>query len=783
MAAHVCTPAASSNSAAAISSIHGDADTTEGYFGRRLGAMSSNGTALAYLEPEFSGVETVKLVASLVSFLGCVFIITTYFFFPPLRQHHSTFIVWIALMGLFFHGTVIVQAQVRYATCCTTASIIQLSLLSQELYLFVLACNFYFTTKYPFRKTKWFSSVYHCAVWVVSGVTAYMAASYGTGSISSYGYCWYSFRGDNAESLLLKTFFLPVCAGYCISLTLYILATKRVRLSAGGPLDGGAQTNLDSMRSFLFVSFAYWWLVSIPYVLRHRGVVEVNSTPDKSLRFIGRILLALKGTLVAITWARATRMNHAYRLWKQGNWDDYLKVYEATWVLRHEILYFATQGIQKSAELTGGRTEAEEVEAQAESIFSFAQMAGVYPWQLRLGVLSEQPNVISFELDGLSNDQTVTFRDFEPDAFREIRQLSGISTETYIQSFAGRTRERFSMGKSGSFLYYTGDQFFILKTCTPGEQRYLLQILPQYTDHLKKNPNSYLCRYVGCHELVMAHQSVHFIVLTNILNNSTVNVDEFYDLKGSWVGRYQLLARDGTQRVCKFCGRDFIVGMSKEVCEQNPNYGMGHAEFIVGKDLNWSYRKLGLPEDVADRLGAQLYADSEFLQRMNSMDYSLVIGLNRRHIYASSSSSTATSGMRTMRLDGSSSGRSTKADKGSSRLDESSAYLQALSPHSSRAGNELLPTGACVVNMGIIDILTPWSLKKSFENWIRVRLQCQDPTGVSCIRPALYADRFRRNVVDTVIFGNPGHCSRSSDQRKDKEFIMVDFSGAITLQA
>lgn len=771
----VCTPA--SADPVAISSVHEDHDTTEGYFGRRL--SMSNDTSLTYLESEFAGVETVKLVASLLSLFGCVFIIATYFFFPPLRQHHSVFILWIALMGIFFHGTVIVQAPVKYSTCCTTASIIQLSLLSQELYLFVLACNFYFTTKYPFRKTRWFSSVYHCAVWIVSGVMAYIASSFGTGSVCSYGYCWYTFRGDNAESLLLKTFFIPVCAGYCISLTLYILATKRVRLSAGGPLDGGAQTNLDSMRSFLFLSFAYWWLVSIPYVLRHRGVVEINSMPDKMLRFVGRMLLALKGTLVAITWARATRMGHAYRLWKQGNWDDYLKVYEATWVLRHEILYFATQGIQKSAEITGGRTEAEEVEAQAESIFSFAQMAGVYPWQLRLGVLSEQPSVVSFELDGLSNDQTVTFRDFEPEAFREIRELSGISQESYVQSFAGRTRERFSQGKSGSFLYYTGDQLFILKTCTPGEQRYLLQILPQYTDHLKKNPNSYLCRYVGCHELVMAHQSVHFIVLTNILNNSTVNVDEFYDLKGSWVGRYQLLARDGSQRMCKYCGRDFIVGMSKEVCEQNPNFGLGHAELMVGKDLNWSYRKLGLRNDVADRLGAQLYADSEFLQRMNSMDYSLVIGLNRRRFYTSSTANT--SGVRSMRLDDSSSGIS-KSEK-SSNDESSSPYMQAVTPHSARATNEFLPTGACVVNMGIIDILTPWSLKKSFENWVRVRLQCRDPTGISCVRPALYADRFRRNVIDTVVFGNPGNCNRSRNpQQKDKEFIMVDFSGGISLQ-
>ncbi|TYZ69199.1 hypothetical protein PybrP1_001757 [[Pythium] brassicae (nom. inval.)] len=796
----------------ALAAAHGGAAaaaaTSDALFGhRRLDgtAGSTTATLLLVLEPEFAGAATVKLVAALLSLLCCVFILSSFFFFPPLRKHHSVFVVWIALMGVAFHGTVVVQPPAHYAECCSTAAVIQLALLAQELYSFVLAFNFYLTTKFPFRKTRYLALVYHLAVWTVSGCTAYVASAYGRGSVSSYGYCWYNFAGESSESLLLRTFFLPVCVGYCVSLTLYVLATKRVHLSAGGPLDGGAQTNLDAMRSFLFVSFAYWWLVSIPYVLRHRHVVAMNSAPEKALRFVGGLLIALKGALHAAVWARTTRLDRAYRLWKQGNWDDYLKVYEATWVLRHEILYFATQGIQKSAELAEAQAaEAEAQQAQAaeppppptptaESIFAFAQMAGVYPWQLRLGVVAAPPTDVAFELRGLSGEQAVTFRDLEPDAFREIRRLSGISQATYVQSFAGRTHERFSEGKSGSFLYYTGDQLFILKTCTPGEQRYLLQILPQYTEHLRRHPSSYLCRYVGCHELVMQHQSVHFIVLTNILNNATVNVDEFYDLKGSWVGRYHVLARDGTQRVCKYCGRDFIVGMSKEACEQNPSFGHGHAEFMVGKDLNWSQRKLGLPPDVADRLGAQLYADSEFLERMNSMDYSLVIGLSRRPAFAATPSTTAAAAAaRSMRLDGGGTGLlgSTRPPKSGSDDDEAPAsYVHAVTPQSAatRAGNALLPTGACVVNMGIIDILTPWSLKKSLENWMRVRLQCRDPAGISCVRPAQYAERFRRNVVDTVVFGNPavaGCAARyqRSHEEKDKEFIMVDFAGAITLQ-
>ncbi|KAG3114157.1 hypothetical protein PI124_g6698 [Phytophthora idaei] len=778
----VCIPESSQNALAA-SSVASTSDSTNP-FGRQLltsvaSSASASGDGYVQLETEFPGAVAISTVVNALSLMGFAFILTTYLLFPPVRKQHSSLLVWVALMGMLFHGTVLAQTSATYRTCCTTAPVVQLALLSHELYFFALAFNFYFTTKFPFRSSRWLNPIYHVVVWCTSVAVTIVAWQLGTGRVSSYGYCWYATEDDSGnndgEFILLEIFFIPVCAGYCVSIGCYILATKRVRLTMGG--NSKTRTNLDSMRSFLFWSFSLWMVVTIPYILRHRNVVTTNSDGEKALRFLGRLATAFLGTGSAILWTKSMGVLKTFKLWRQRNWDDYFKVYDASWVLRREILYFATKGIQLGASSANGIPENDSINPNVESIFSFTQRSGIFPWQLRLGAISQAPSVLSFELDGATSGQKAIFRDFEPEVFHEIRRMSGITRESYIQSFKGSTRERFSEGKSGSFLYYTGDQIFILKTCTPAEQKYLLYILPQYMAHLRRNPNSYLCRYVGCHELVMEHHSVLFIVLTNILNNPTVNIDELYDLKGAWVGRHRGDSPSGTQRVCKFCGHDFVVGMSEEVCSQNPNAGFGHAEFVVGKDLNWSCRRLGLPTDVAEQLGSQLYADTEFLQRMNSMDYSLVIGLSRHKSF-----STSSGGGTVLSRSGGPPVKG-KLFVGGNSSDEA-GYLESLSPNGATLQGLSRPRGnmttfsadACVVNMGIIDILTPWSFKKSLERWVRVRLQCRDAKGISCMKPIPYADRFRRNVIDTVIFGRRLGSKRRHPEKQQGESIMVDFT-------
>jgi Ca2+-binding EF-hand superfamily protein len=144
-----------------------------------------------------------------------------------------------------------------------------------------------------------------------------------------------------------------------------------------------------------------------------------------------------------------------------------------------------------------------------------------------------------------SNADTV-FTDYAPLVFRHIRQLSGISEKAYSLSMGPEQimsnlllgnlasfGEKVSDGKSGSFFFYSFDERFMVKTIPQHEFETLLEILPDYYEHLKKHKEkTMLMRIVGCHQM----GSQHFVILGNIFDRREP-LSVIYDLKGSTIGR------------------------------------------------------------------------------------------------------------------------------------------------------------------------------------------------------------------------------------------------------
>jgi hypothetical protein len=130
------------------------------------------------------------------------------------------------------------------------------------------------------------------------------------------------------------------------------------------------------------------------------------------------------------------------------------------------------------------------------------------------------------------------FTDYSPKRFAHMRSLSGITTESYLESFQQTTMPQFSEGKSGAFLYFSSDYKYIVKTTTAVEFEKLLQILPEYEAYFdkehKKHRSPLLTRYLGAHRIVMYDIPLYFVVMKNVCPS----VDEKYDLKGSWVNRH-----------------------------------------------------------------------------------------------------------------------------------------------------------------------------------------------------------------------------------------------------
>jgi hypothetical protein len=128
------------------------------------------------------------------------------------------------------------------------------------------------------------------------------------------------------------------------------------------------------------------------------------------------------------------------------------------------------------------------------------------------------------------------FKDFCPKLFARVRELHGIGAQEYAKAFEITCRERFSEGRSGAFMFFSGNQKCIVKTTSSTESFSLRRIMPKYVDFLEENPNSLIVRFIGCHCITMYGNELYFVVMLNVF--PTVPLSERYDLKGSWVNRH-----------------------------------------------------------------------------------------------------------------------------------------------------------------------------------------------------------------------------------------------------
>ncbi|ETS64122.1 hypothetical protein PaG_01357 [Moesziomyces aphidis] len=194
------------------------------------------------------------------------------------------------------------------------------------------------------------------------------------------------------------------------------------------------------------------------------------------------------------------------------------------------------------------------------------------------------------------------FKDYAPWVFRELREHFHLDAADYLLSLTSKyiLSELGSPGKSGSFFYFSRDYRFIIKTIRHQEHKFLLRILKDYHEHVKANPHTLLSRFYGLHRVKLPHgRKIHFVIMNNLFPPHR-DIHETYDLKGSSIGR------------------------------EYPEEKAAAKSGAVLKDLNWLKRgrEIELGPEKRALFEAQLQSDVALLQRLNIMDYSLLIGLH-----------------------------------------------------------------------------------------------------------------------------------------------------------
>lgn len=120
-------------------------------------------------------------------------------------------------------------------------------------------------------------------------------------------------------------------------------------------------------------------------------------------------------------------------------------------------------------------------------------------------------------------------------------------------------------------------------------------VLKDYYSHVLTYPDTLLTRFFGLHR-VKPHggRNVRFVVMGNLLNTGHA-IHRRYDLKGSTFGRLTRPPYDPAKKILK------------------------------DLDIEYTFQ---LDDGYAARLRAQLAADALLLERLNIMDYSLLLGVH-----------------------------------------------------------------------------------------------------------------------------------------------------------
>jgi len=189
------------------------------------------------------------------------------------------------------------------------------------------------------------------------------------------------------------------------------------------------------------------------------------------------------------------------------------------------------------------------------------------------------------------NDYEWKFKCYNRTRFEKIRNLFRIDLNSYIQSLCDQNMITGKIyPKSGSKFWRTYDNKYIVKTITKKECKFLRSILKRYSNHIKDN--TYLVKIFGIYRITLSNFDSRFIIMNNIFQYE-INIENIFDLKGTTEERY--------------------------VSEQN----------IELKDINFTKRKnsFTLSNDDYTQFINTITNDTNFLNTMNIMDYSLVVAI------------------------------------------------------------------------------------------------------------------------------------------------------------
>jgi hypothetical protein len=433
----------------------------------------------------------------------------------------------------------------------------------------------------PFHKTSKYEKYYHMIAWTLSSTTATVLLASNLFGPSNYdGMCWFS---GTTNHLVKVMYVLPLCIVIFGAFAVSVKYLRRRQLLVY------AITNLFGL---LCLNFAVTGV--LPLFAFIIDLFRIAGVIPTSLR-LATISLALFNSFQAVICFAFVAQNLSccgkLHLKRENG------VQKKTLIrIRQKILQEIMLRIQKTSELVNEKG-AQNTNGIQEGSMTLDNAGDMDDEDMRM--LHE-----GYKRPGDKQPLLLQYKnvDYLPLMFYNLRTLAGLTSEQYLSSFnssvLNQTLESsFSEGKSDSFMLFTTDKKYIIKTIAQVEADALVKMLPGYYEHLQASPRSMLTRFFGLLSSEVGDvENVHVLVMENLFPPQ-FKMKERYDMKGSWVGRRTKMDK--------------------------PN-----RESSVLKDLDFN-RKLNLTQDQKMEIRGVLQRDVSFLCFHKSMDYSILLGIHK----------------------------------------------------------------------------------------------------------------------------------------------------------
>ena len=371
---------------------------------------------------------------------------------------------------------------------------------------------------------------------------------------------------------------------------------------------------------------------------------------------------------------------------------------------------------------------------------------------------------------GKEKEESYLLKEFGGVIFNNIRLYLGINKDEFIKSISPQDfitelmissqtifEELCSTGSSGSLLYYTRDGEFIVKTISKKEYKFLKTMIGEYYFYLKENPLTFLPKLLGCYvlkrKIKKKSTNIYFIVMNNVFATNH-HIDLRFDLKGSTIGR----------RVLTGTINDSKIFVSGDMALKDLDFNKSDERVNIGY-------KRGLVLN-------QLKRDIEFLYRINSNDYSLLLGIHyikENEIFNLSKTNTVTTEYKKEDLSLLSTNtvfsNTYETDSNISEKSVVERLNKLKSIYDYEDGGILSENKKRIYYFGIIDILTEFNCLKNLEYFYKKCRYCSE--NMSCVPPIFYKARFFNYLYHTVF---PEQNNNSLETISDNKLINQNYN-------